>query len=143
LVKAKVGESVIVGMIQTLPARFSLTKDAIIKLKQQGLSDKVLAAMVAKRSSAPESPASTAAESRPMSSTEKIAASASADDWEIRDRKDPMTDQEFHEAHLLAKDDRRERIEATATCHINTTGSAWARGCMVTSDRANAEQGVS
>ena len=88
LVKAKVSESVIVGMIQTLPARFSLTKDAIIKLKQQGLSDKVLAAMVAKRSSAPQSvPASTAAESRPMSSTEKIADSASADDCEIRDRK--------------------------------------------------------
>jgi hypothetical protein len=122
LVKAKVGESVIVGMIRTLPTQFLLTKDAVIKLKQQGVSDKVLAAMVAKASSAAPASAPPAPESQPLSNAERIASSASVGTWEIRDKKDPMTDREFYDAHLVAKDDRRERIEVTATCPVDTTG---------------------
>ncbi len=123
--KAKVGEKVIVGMIQTLPARFSLTKDAIIKLKQQGVPDNVLAAMVAKGSSA--APAAPPAESQPLSAAERIASSASVGTWEINDRKDPITDEQLFEAHLVARDDRRERIDATATCYVDARGSSFGR----------------
>jgi hypothetical protein len=50
MVKAGLGDSLIVSMIQNQPAKYTLTPDALVKLKQQGVSDNVLAAMVAKGS---------------------------------------------------------------------------------------------
>ena len=50
MVKAGLGESVIVSMIQSQPGKYSLSPDALIKLKQQGVTDKELAAMVSKNS---------------------------------------------------------------------------------------------
>ena len=56
MVKAGLGESLIVSMIQNQPGKYTLTPDAMVKLKQQGVPDKVLAAMIAKGgSSAPSS----------------------------------------------------------------------------------------
>jgi hypothetical protein len=37
-------------MIQNQPGKYTLTPDAMVKLKQQGVSDKVLGAVVAKGS---------------------------------------------------------------------------------------------
>jgi hypothetical protein len=51
MVKAGLGESLIVGMVQSQPGNYSLTADSLVKLKQQGVPDKVLAAMMAKGSS--------------------------------------------------------------------------------------------
>ena len=48
MVKAGLGEDVIVSMIQSQPGRYNLTPDAIMSLKTDGVSDKVLAAMVTK-----------------------------------------------------------------------------------------------
>jgi hypothetical protein len=50
MVKAGLGESLIVSMIQNQPGKYTLTPDALVKLKQQGVPDKVLGAMVAKGS---------------------------------------------------------------------------------------------
>jgi hypothetical protein len=50
MVKAGLGESLIVSMIQNQPGKYTLTPDSLVKLKQQGVSDNVLAAMVAKGS---------------------------------------------------------------------------------------------
>ncbi len=118
LTRAKVGEGVIIGMIQTLPTRFSLTKDAIIQLKQQGVSDKILAAMVKRGASASATPAPSLAAARHqvLSAEEKLAASETVGEWEIRDKQDPMTDKESFEAYMIAKNNRRERIEVTASC---------------------------
>src|SRR5260370_5827139 len=50
MVKAGLGESLIVSMVQTQPGNYSLTADSLVKLKQQGVPDKVLAAMMSKGS---------------------------------------------------------------------------------------------
>lgn len=51
MVKSGLGEGVVVSMIQTQPGKYSLTADDLIKLKEAGVSDKILAAMIAKGSS--------------------------------------------------------------------------------------------
>jgi hypothetical protein len=50
MVKAGLGESLIVSMIQNQPGKYTLTPDGLVKLKEQGVPDKVLAAMVARGS---------------------------------------------------------------------------------------------
>jgi len=60
MVKAGLGEGLIVNMIQGQPGKYSLTADDLVKLKGQGVSDKVLGAMIAK-SNAPATPAPVAA----------------------------------------------------------------------------------
>ena len=57
MVKANLGEGLIVSMINSEPGSYTLTPDAMIKLKQDGVSDKILAAMVAKSSAPPSSSA--------------------------------------------------------------------------------------
>jgi len=50
LVKANMGDDLIVNMINTQPSTFSLTADDLIALKAAGASDKVISAMVTKGS---------------------------------------------------------------------------------------------
>ena len=65
MVKAGLGESLIVTMIQNQPGKYTVTPDDLVKLKEQGVSEKVLAALVNKgagsaaaSSSAPANPVS-------------------------------------------------------------------------------------
>jgi hypothetical protein len=61
LVKAGFGDDVIVNMVNAQPGKYSLSVDDTISLKQAGVSDKVLAAMIAKGSgSTAGTPAATA-----------------------------------------------------------------------------------
>src|SRR5262252_2936267 len=53
IIKAGLGEGLIISMIQTQPGKYSLSSDDLVKLKQQGVSDKVLAAMLGKGSASP------------------------------------------------------------------------------------------
>jgi hypothetical protein len=46
LVKAGVDEDTLVGIVTSQPGRYELSKDALISLKQAGVSDKIIAAMV-------------------------------------------------------------------------------------------------
>jgi hypothetical protein len=61
MVKAGLGETVVIGMIQNQPGNYTLTSDALVKLKQEGVSDKVMGAMIARGSAvvpaAPPAPA--------------------------------------------------------------------------------------
>jgi hypothetical protein len=52
MVKAGLAEDVILNMIGSQPAQFTVTPDAMISLKSSGVSDKVIAAMATKGSSA-------------------------------------------------------------------------------------------
>ena len=61
MVKAGLGESVIVSMIKSQPGNYSMSPDNLVKLKQQGVTDNELAAMVAKGGSAPASAPAVAA----------------------------------------------------------------------------------
>jgi hypothetical protein len=48
MVKAGLGEDVIVSMIKTQPGKYALDPDTVIQLKQGGLSEKVINAMIEK-----------------------------------------------------------------------------------------------
>jgi hypothetical protein len=52
LVKAQIGEEVILGAVNNKPGKYSLTTNDMIALKQAGVSDKTIAAMVARTGSA-------------------------------------------------------------------------------------------
>src|SRR5947209_2828841 len=49
MVKGRLQEAIIMKVIETQPGNYSLAVDDLIKLKQQGVSDKILAAMLNKR----------------------------------------------------------------------------------------------
>jgi hypothetical protein len=60
MAKARLGDDVIVSMIQSQAGRYDVTPDALIALKKKGISDKVLAALAAKgntSATAPPAPA--------------------------------------------------------------------------------------
>jgi hypothetical protein len=48
MIKAGLGEGIVVSTIQSQPGKYSVTPDALIKLKQQGVSEKIIEAMVSK-----------------------------------------------------------------------------------------------
>jgi hypothetical protein len=50
MVKSGLGESLIVTMVQTQPGKYSLAADDLVKLKEAGVSEKVMTAMLAKAS---------------------------------------------------------------------------------------------
>jgi len=50
MTKAGLGEGLIVSMIQNQPGKYSLTPDELVMLKQEGVSEKVLGAMLNKGS---------------------------------------------------------------------------------------------
>jgi hypothetical protein len=57
MTKGGLGESVILSMVQSQNGKYTLTADELVKLKTQGVSDKVIAAMVAKGSAPSAVPA--------------------------------------------------------------------------------------
>jgi hypothetical protein len=48
MVKSGLGESLIVSMIHSQPGKYTLNPDELVKLKQAGVSENILAAMIAK-----------------------------------------------------------------------------------------------
>src|SRR5437899_2522520 len=48
MVKSGLGENLIMSMIQGQPGKYSLNPDGLVKLKEAGISEKILAAMAAK-----------------------------------------------------------------------------------------------
>src|SRR5262249_32241662 len=52
MVKSGLGESLILSMVQGQPGKYSLNPDELVKLKESGVSEKILAAMAAKGSGA-------------------------------------------------------------------------------------------
>ncbi|MDR3700334.1 MAG: hypothetical protein P4L56_11895 [Candidatus Sulfopaludibacter sp.] len=63
MIKAGLGEGVIVSMIQNQPGKYAVTPDDMVSLKGQGVSEKVLSAMISKGAggSAPAAPATVSA----------------------------------------------------------------------------------
>jgi hypothetical protein len=66
MVKAGLGESLIVSMVQNQPGKYSLTPEDLVNLKQQGVSEKILTAMVGK--GAATAPSTAAAGAAPADS---------------------------------------------------------------------------
>lgn len=61
LVKAGIGEDVIIGMVNQQQGRYSLTADDVIALKTGAVSDKVLSAMILRNGTASSMPAAAVA----------------------------------------------------------------------------------
>lgn len=61
MAKARLGDDVIVSMIQSQAGHYEVTPDALIALKKKGISDKVLAALAAKSNTNATPPAAPAA----------------------------------------------------------------------------------
>jgi competence protein ComGC len=59
MVKSGLGENLIISMVQGQPGKYSLNPDELVKLKEAGVSEKILAAMAAKGAGggAPSAPA--------------------------------------------------------------------------------------
>ncbi len=64
MVKAGLGDSVIVSMVQSQPGSYAVTPDDMMGLKRQGVSDAVLGAMAAKGSAPAQAAASQPASSK-------------------------------------------------------------------------------
>ena len=64
MTKAGLGEDVIVSMVQNQPGHYDLSPDTLVSLKNDGVSDKVMAAMAAKNA-APATPATAMAKADP------------------------------------------------------------------------------
>jgi hypothetical protein len=63
LIKAGLGEEIVLGMINQQPGKYSLSADDLVALKQAGASDKIIAAMMSKNAASPAPPAPTPAAS--------------------------------------------------------------------------------
>ena len=61
MVKSGLGENLIVSMVQNQPGKYSLGADELIKLKEAGVSEKILAAMAVKGSGSAPATSSTSA----------------------------------------------------------------------------------
>jgi hypothetical protein len=118
LVKANIGTTLILQMIQTHPGVYSFTSDSLIKLKQQGVPDAVLSAMMAKQ----KEPNAASAES----GSSNKASEARTDDrrfnglWELEELTDRMSDQKSFNAtmHKLVGNSPKEgEFQVTATCN--------------------------
>lgn len=75
MVKAGLGDDVVVSMIQSKPGQYDLTADTLVNLKGEGVSEKVLEAMIAKMG-ATTSPAPAAARESTAKSSSKMPAGA-------------------------------------------------------------------
>jgi hypothetical protein len=64
MTKAGLGEGVVISTIENQPGKYSLSPDDLINLKRQGVSEKVIAAMVAKGSGPSAGPTPAPAASR-------------------------------------------------------------------------------
>lgn len=85
LQKAGMAESIILSMISSQPGKYSTKVDDLIALKQAGVGDKVVAAMVAKGSAAPAAPVVAAA---PAAAAAPVAAAATAFEMGVYAKKD-------------------------------------------------------
>src|SRR5215471_5976039 len=61
MVKSGLGEDIIVTVIERQPGTFSITADDLIRLKREGVTDKVLAAMLGKAGALAAAPAASPA----------------------------------------------------------------------------------
>jgi hypothetical protein len=59
LVKAGLGEDVIIGMVNSQPGEYAVDSDSVIAMKQSGTSDRIISAIVSKGTSPAASPAMT------------------------------------------------------------------------------------
>jgi hypothetical protein len=110
MVKAGLSENLILEMIESKPGNYSLTSTSLIRLKQQGVTDKMLSAMMAKKSGAVAA----------APQVNQTSAAKSADgQWKTSPIIDGMSGRSTLRAVMGAAADsngRHYNFEVTATC---------------------------
>ncbi|MGA2982943.1 MAG: hypothetical protein ABSG32_03970 [Terriglobia bacterium] len=107
MVQAHLGADVIVEQIRSNSGNYSLTTDSLIRLKQQGVPDKVIAAMQAKNGT--PTPATFANPS--AKSTQ------AGGEWQIETKENQLTGRHIREAVMIEPfNDGRDSATVTATC---------------------------
>lgn len=119
LVKSGLGSSLIVKMIQDEQSNFSLSSASMIRLKQQGVPEPIIAAMLAKRDNPPSAPAN----ARPGPKSRQSAAANYT--WQLNDQIDAMSGRRDFSALLSTPAISREGVregeyEVTARCNAGT-----------------------
>jgi hypothetical protein len=117
MTKAKLGDKLIVEMIQSNPGKYLLTSTDMIALKQQAVSDAVIAAMRAKMTKKPDAvPARAKAEPTPAP---RPSEQPRFGEWQVYDKKDDITGESHVEGFLRERAEsngREGEFQVTATC---------------------------
>ncbi|MEO7143345.1 MAG: hypothetical protein ABI165_07555 [Bryobacteraceae bacterium] len=127
LVKNDLGAPLIIQMIQTQPGSYSTGSSAVIILKQQGVSDAIISAMLAKKPETAPQPNSHTPD--PKSSdppTSQESTNSSRNIWIINNSTDRMSDQKEFSAILsksaIVQGKPFGELETTATCDTEALG---------------------
>jgi len=109
MVKAGVPDDVIVEMIKSQPGHYVVTTDHVIELKKQGVSGRVLAAMVAKDSAATTAP--------PASAEAPALPPAPVGAWELEQGQDRMSNEpRVYASRTFPAADGRGAFRVDAIC---------------------------
>lgn len=115
--KARLGDKVIVEMIQSSPGKYVVTSAALIALKQQGVSDEVIAAMRAKTAKRTEAaPVHRKSEPEPEPQGSQLPPFGK---WQVYDQKDEIAGESHVEGFLRERaqsNGREGEFQVTATC---------------------------
>lgn len=124
MVQAHLSTDVIVNQIESNPGNYVLTANGLIRLKQAGVPDKVLAAMQAKRAGSGEKPEAAESPRSGKAATPKPGA-PNPYNWDVKDVLDKMTDQHHVEGYLYQHPTpgTAEEMQVKATC--DATGMHW------------------
>lgn len=116
MVQSHLGAEVIVEAIRSAHGNYSLTSASLIRLRQQGVPDNVIAAMQAKQSGArPSAPRTT---SPPVDTSPNTSAIIHGK-WDIWPKVDPITDKHYVEAVItedVEDNGRHGDAQVIATC---------------------------
>lgn len=126
MVQAHLGADLIVAQIQSSPGKYSLTSASLIRLKQQGVPDKVIAAMQGKANESRPSETKKDTE-KPKETSEPPAAQTvqSPYAWDVDDVLDRITNEHHVEGFLSQRPSRgsAEELQVKATC--DGSGMHW------------------
>ena len=115
MVKSGIGAPLIIQMIQTQPGSYVVTPSTITTLKQQGVSEAILSAMLAKQ------PAAATPSPAPLEKPEPAPESKAASGWQVKPVTDVMSDAKSFRAELvtptLVDGAQVGNFEVTATCN--------------------------
>ena len=118
MTKAHLGDSLIVGTIQDNPGRYVLTSTALIALKQQGVSDEVIAAMRAKMAKKSGGEPSRHQKAEPTSE-QRPSQLPRFGEWEVYAKKDEISGESHIEGFMRDRAESNGRegdFQVTATC---------------------------
>jgi hypothetical protein len=120
MVQAHLGVDVIVEQIRNSPGNYSLTTNSLIKLKQQGVPDKIIAGMQAKaKVSATSPPPASAPQAVAPTRSRPEQVETSSGHWQVTEKPDPMTGRVTREALISLHGSDEGDFRLSASCVVD------------------------